>query len=431
MYNVPMLFLFLEAMLTLPLMAQCRLPENCLLWGYETIRGGMQELNRLARDYSVFIMIDWSRFDQLAPFTIIYHFWCTYLPQIIRVDRGWMPIDRYGSDMHIRTFASRHGNYMKSNPKYSKFATSLIGKFAPHVLVFSFVVYNLISFLWMWFVRMVYVTPDGFGYQRTLAGVCSGLFMTQILDSFVNLFLFIDALLEFGFTEDEIRQIRLFIQGDDNIAYLDLDFQRVFDFYEWLPDYALKRWHMIVSVDKSSITRRRSKIEVLGYRNLHGMPVRDVSKLVATLAYPERYVTGPKWPIIMMSRAIGIAYANAGHDFQVHKLCEAAYWRARKSSGLTEDELRNIPIEYKRLGMFEIFSVMIEEIDELVVRDLSRFPDYYDIRANLYHWHGPHSVYPMWPSHFLDDLSSIQDPDAVVTLYDVMISGGLQFERHF
>nr|BBU59842.1 RNA dependent RNA polymerase [Rosellinia necatrix partitivirus 17] len=429
-YNVPMLFLFLEAMITLALMAQCRKPENCLLWGYETIRGGMQELNRVALDFTVYMMLDWSRFDQLAPYEVVYHFWCTYLPQIIRVDRGWMPTEFYSSAEHKVNFDLKDKNYADT-PKYARFRSKLSGLYAPQVIMFSFIMYNLLSFLWFWYVNMVYVTPDGFGFVRLLAGVCSGLFMTQISDSFINAFLIIDAMLSFGFTEDEIRLIRMFIQGDDNILYFLGDFERVFAFYEWLPQYSLDRWHMIISVDKSSITRLRQRIEVLGYKNMNGMPHRDTSKLVATLAYPERYVTGPKWPIIMMSRAIGIAYANAGHSREVHDLCQRAYKHARKLSGLTHDELKSVEIDYGRLGMFEIFSVMIDEYESIVVTNLSVFPDFYDIRNNLRFWHGPHTVYPMWPRHFLDDLSTIQDEDELITLHDVMQSGGFTIRKHF
>nr|WNH24515.1 RNA-dependent RNA polymerase [Heterobasidion partitivirus 7] len=430
-YNAPFLFILLEAMVTLPLMAMCRLPGNCILWGFETIRGGMQELNRLSFDFTTFIMIDWSRFDQLAPFAIIYHFWCTFLPQLIRVDRGYMPQGEYTTSRHKSAFTAKHDNHFEHNPKYHSFATRLLTKYPPHVIMFTFVIFNILSFIWLWYAKMVFVTPDGYGFIRLLAGVPSGIFMTQILDSFVNLFLFIDGLLEFGFSLDEIRLIRLFIQGDDNIAFFIGDFERIFAFYEWFPAYALKRWHMIISVDKSSITRLRKKIEVLGYTNNNGMPSRDLKKLVATLAYPERYVTGPQWSVIQMSRAIGIAYANAAHDSSVHDLCRRAYNDARKHSGLSHDELKSIKIEYQKLGFYEIFSVNLEELQSILVQDLSQFPDYYDIRSNLRYWHGPHSVYPMWPSHFDDPLSSIQEPDDLITLHTVLSHAGVTFDRNY
>jgi len=430
-YNAPFLFILNEAMITLPLMAMCRLPANCILWGYETIRGGMQELNRLSHSYTTFIMIDWSRFDQLAPFAIIYHFWCTFLPMLIRVDKGYMPQGEYTASRHRSAFQAKHDLHIKENKKYQQFATPLLDTHPKHVLMFSFVIFNIISFIWLWYVKMVFVTPDGYGFIRLLAGVPSGIFMTQILDSFVNLFLFIDGLIEFGFTADEIKLIRLFIQGDDNIAFFIGDFERIFAFYEWFPGYALRRWHMIISVDKSSITRMRSKIEVLGYTNRNGMPSRDLKKLVATLAYPERYVTGPQWSIIQMSRAIGIAYANAGHDFEVHNLCRRAYQDARKHSGMSYDELKSVKIEYQKLGFYEIFSVNVEELETILVQDLSSFPDYYDIRSNLHQWHGPHTVYPMWPRHFDDDLSSVQDPDQLLTLHDLLSTAGLSFPRNY
>jgi hypothetical protein len=444
-YNAPFLFILLEAMLTLPLMAMCRLPQNCLLWGYETIRGGMQELNRIAHSYTTFIMIDWSRFDQLAPFAIIYHFYATFLPQLIRVDQGYMPYGEY-SDKYRQYFERKADSFPKDSKKYREYAQSTSSKYGKHIIMFSFLIFNLLSFLWLWYVSMVFVTPDGYGYIRLLAGVPSGIFMTQILDSFVNLFLFVDGLLEFGFSSDEIKLIRLFIQGDDNIAFFIGDFERIFAFYEWFPAYAYERWHMIISIDKSSITRLRNNIEVLGYINRNGMPSRDVQKLVATLAYPERYILatvvenedgtqtttyGPEYYQVQMSRAIGIAYANAGHDESVHDLCRKAYLKARKLSKLTEEELRNTEIDYRKLGFYEIFSVSIAELKDILVQDLSSFPDFYAIRTNLRFWHGPHTVKPMWPNHFDDDLSSLRKPEELVTLYDVMVSSGHVIPKHF
>jgi len=435
-YNAPFLFILIEAMLTLPLMVMCRLPASCIMWGYETVRGGMQELNRIAYSYSTYIMIDWSRFDQLMPFTVIYHFWCTFLPMLIRVDRGWMPTSIYKSESHAYAYTEKDPQQTASSPKYAKFAQPLRSFYKPHVIMFSFIIFNLIAFIWLWYVKMVFVTPDGYGYVRLLAGVPSGIFMTQILDSFCNVFLFVDGLIEFGFTPDEIRTIRLFIQGDDNVAFFKLDFERVFAFYEWFPQYALARWNMIVSVDKSSITRLRSRIEVLGYRNANGMPYRNREKLVATLAMPERLprMSKPadytKLYIILMSRAIGIALASAGHDYDVYDLCRRSYNDARAKSGLTSTELRSIPIEYRKLGFMEMQSLDMIEIESHLPQDLSRFPDYYDIRANLYNWHGPHTVYPTWPAQFTDDLSEIQSPDDVITLYDVMQRNGYKFDMN-
>ncbi|AHA82542.1 RNA-dependent RNA polymerase, partial [Heterobasidion partitivirus 2] len=429
-YNAPFLFILIEAMLTLALMAQCRLPDSCLMWGFETVRGGMQELNRISYNYDTFIMIDWSRYDQLLPYAIIYHFWCTFLPQLIRVDLGYMPTEQYTATQHKHAFTEKHNDQKESNPEYATFASRL-KTHAPHIVMFSFIIFNLLAFIWLWYVKMVFVTPDGFGYVRLLAGVPSGIFMTQICDSFCNAFLLIDAMLEFGFTPDDIKLIRMFIQGDDNVIFYLGDFTRIFAFYEWLPEYCQQRWHMTISVDKSSITRLRNKIEVLGYTNLNGMPHRDCAKLIATLAYPERYVQDKTKYIVFMSRAIGIAYANAGHDRQVHDLCQRAYLQARKDSGLSYDELKNIKIEYQKLGFYEIFSVNIEELREHLIQDVSEFPNFHDIRDNLRHWHGPHTVYPMWPRHFDDDLSSIKSPHSLTTLYDVMQSGGLTFDYNF
>ncbi|AAL79540.1 putative RNA dependent RNA polymerase [Heterobasidion partitivirus P] len=429
-YNAPMLFLMLEAMLTLGLMAQCRKPDNCILWSYETIRGGMHELHRISTEFNVFMGFDYSRFDQLAPFTIIYHFWATFIPMIIRVDRGYQQSTIYTKDQYAYDFEKKYDNLDKSEPKFQEFAKKSNNLFPKHVVAFSFVIFNILSFIWWWYVFMVFITPDGYGYVRLLAGVPSGIFMTQILDSFVNLFIFVDALLEFGFSIDQIKCFRLFIQGDDNLVFYLGDLTRIFDFYEWYPEYALDRWHMIVSPDKSWITRLRTKIEVLGYTNANGMPHRDVSKLIATLAYPERTILDKNRYPILMSRAIGIAYANAGHDHAVHQLCYHAYLDARKKSNLSASELKEIIIPYQKLGFYEIFSVNIEELFPTLVRNLDRFPTFYEIRDNLSKWHGPHDIYPMWPLQFTDRPDFINPDETPITLYDFMTKINLHIPLH-
>nr|QGA67324.1 RNA-dependent RNA polymerase [Rhizoctonia solani partitivirus 7] len=419
-YNAPMLFLMLEAMLTLGLMAQCRKDDNCILWGYETIRGGMQRLNEISQEFNTFMGFDYSRFDQLAPFTVIYHFWATFLPRIIRVDRGYQESTIYTKTQYDYDFDKKYDNLDASSAEFKAFHSSLDSHYKRSVITFAFVITNILKFVWWWYVMMVFITPDGYGFVRLLAGVPSGIFMTQILDSFVNLFLFIDSLLEFGFTPDEIKCFRLFIQGDDNLVFYLGNLERIFEFYEWYPTYVNERWHMDVSIEKSWITRLRSKIEVLGYTNLNGMPRRDMAKLVATLAYPERTVLEKNRYPILMSRAIGIAYANAGADYQVHRLCEFAYLDARQKSGLSEEQLREITIPYQKLGFYEIFSVNLEELFPVLLKNLDRFPSFHEIRDNLRTWHGPHDVYPMWPRQFNNRPDHIDPDDTVITLADVL-----------
>jgi hypothetical protein len=78
---------------------------------------------------------------------------------------------------------------------------------------------NLLRFHHLMYNNMTYLSADGYTYQRQHAGIPSGLFLTQYLDSFGNLFLIIDSMIEFGLTDEEILNLRLLVLGDDNCGF--------------------------------------------------------------------------------------------------------------------------------------------------------------------------------------------------------------------
>jgi len=228
-YAVDDNFIDAEVMLTFPATVQARKPSCCIMYGLETIRGSNVFLDSLAQQYSSFATIDWSGYDQRLPFVIVYIFFMYYLPSLIIISHGYAPTAEYPSYPE-----------MSSEKMFNK-------------------MFNLLTFLMNWYFNMVFLSADGYAFRRTFAGVPSGLYLTQFLDSFGNLFLIIDGLIEFGCTDEEIKDLLLFIMGDDNSIFSHWPLSRLDAFITFLESYALKRWNMHLSKTKSVITKLRSE----------------------------------------------------------------------------------------------------------------------------------------------------------------------------
>nr|UQB76094.1 RNA-dependent RNA polymerase [Flumine partitivirus 3] len=364
-YAVDDIFIIIELMLTFPLLIQARKPSCCIMYGLETIRGSNHHIERLARSYSTFFSLDWSSYDQRLPRVITDIFYTDFLRSLIVINNGYQPTYEYPEYPDL----DEHHMYLRMN--------------------------NLLTFLHTWYNNMTFLLPDGFAYRRSFCGVPSGLYNTQYLDSFGNLFLIIDAMLEFGFTHTEIDEFVLLILGDDNTGMTNISFDRIHDFITFLESYALTRYNMVLSKSKSVLTTLRSKIETLGYQCNFGSPKRDISKLVAQLCYPEN---GLK-PHTMAARAVGIAYASAAQDHMFHSFCQDVYNIFRS--------------EYKpdvRANLFlqrQVLQNLSDGIPDLATPTVPAFPSFYEIRDMYSTYDGPLSYAPKWNySHF------INDPDA-------------------
>jgi len=375
-YNAPMLYLRIECMLFYPLLAQARKKECCIMYGLETIRGGMTEIERLALQFKSFLMLDWSRFDHLAPFEIIDLLFDDWLPTKINVDDGYAKIHNYRE--HVESFlaqAEKLGLKFDSN----------VNEASPDAKIFATKVTNLITFLKRWYKEMIFITPDGFAYRRNYAGVPSGILMTQFFDSFINLTVLIDGLLEFGFSSDEIKDFLLFIMGDDNIVFSQQSAHKILEFLEWFTDYSLRRFGMVINFTKSSATSIRRKIEVLGYANNYGMPVRSISRLVGQLAYPERHVTDED----MCMRCIAFAFTSCGQDTTFHNLCKMSFHHYYAKVNLpiqsfVQDATAGLP------GMFFAYEDVASHIS------LDHFPTIDEVRNIITTHQGYLTEEPLW-----------------------------------
>lgn len=364
-YAVDDIFIIIELMLTFPLTVQARKPTCCIMYGLETIRGSNHHIEQIARSYSTFFSLDWSSYDQRLPRVITDIYYTDFLRNLIVINHGYQPTYEYPTYPDL----DEHKLYDRMN--------------------------NLLYFLHTWYNNMTFLLPDGYAYRRTSCGVPSGLYNTQYLDSFGNLFLIIDAMIEFGFTDREIDDFILLVLGDDNTGMTIIPIDRIYDFITFLENYALERYNMVLSSTKSVLTTLRSKIETLGYQCNHGNPKRDISKLVAQLCYPEN---GLK-PHTMAARAIGIAYASAGQDPMFHSFCQDVYNMFRSS--YKPDVRANL--HFQR----QIFHNLEDGLPDLTTLTVPAFPSLYEIRDVYSYYKGPLTYAPKWNyAHF------INDPDA-------------------
>lgn len=375
-YAVDDLFLLIETMLTFPLLVQARKFTCCIMYGLETIRGSNQFLDHIAQWFKSYFSLDWSSFDQRLPRIITDCYYQDFLPRLIVINAGYQPTYEYPTYPDL----DEHQLYTR--------------------------IRNLLSFLHLWFNNMTFLSQDGYAYRRTIAGIPSGLLNTQYLGSFANLFLLIDALIEYGKSDDEIKQIILFILGDDITGLTLWSISDLEQFVHWFENYALSRYGMVLSTTKSVITPQRQNIVTLSYKCNFGSPLRPIGKLVAQLCYPE-HGTKDKY---MSYRAIGIAYAASGQDETFHNFCRDVYltflpYAAKLDHTTIENIGKYLPGYLKILDSYQ----------EIV--DLTHFPSLLEIRKILSTWKGPLSFTPKWNfSHFIQAPDIV--PPSAKTLYE-------------
>lgn len=362
-YAVDELFLTMEVMLTFCLHVQARKMDSAIMYSLETIRGGNAYLDKIAQNYQSYFTIDWSSFDQTIPRKVTDIFFEQFLPSLLVVNKGYHPT--YEFPTH----------------------TSLDHEYFPYMME------NMINFLHTWFNNMTFVTSEGYAYKRTVAGLPSGLLNTQYLDSFCNLYVMIDSLIEFGLSDEEISQLRIFVMGDDNSAFTPWPINKTEEFIDFIAVYAKERWNMNLSRTKCIVTDQRHKIETLSYQCNFGRPKRDPRKLVAQLCYPEHGVKEK----YMSARAIGMAYAACGSDPTFHSLCQDVYNEFLSEAADLTDELRDKFRKYLP-GQFNVL-----DDPTFFLRDMT-FPTIMEIQSHVYTWRGELPDSPKWNrAHFIND----------------------------
>nr|UAB59828.1 RNA-dependent RNA polymerase [Bipolaris oryzae partitivirus 1] len=384
-YAMDTLFLHLECMITFPLHIMARSIKSSIMYSLETIRGGCAYMDSVAKDFTSFLCIDWSSFDQRMPWIIVDSFFTHFLPSLIVISHGYQPTAEY------RDYPGLTPDKMFKR------------------------IFNIIIFIRLWYYNCVFLTADGFAYVRQFAGIASGMLNTQYLDSYCNLFLMLHALFHFGCTEAEIMELSVYVMGDDNVMLTHWCENKLFQFMIFFEQHALTHFGMIISTKKSVFTVLRSRIEMLGYRIMFGTPKRDLGKLIAQLCYPEH---GPL-DKYMSARAVGIAWAAAGMDPMFHEFCFDVYvtflpYADKEHSSNLDKVLKHLP------GFFKI----LDDPSEFVNPD--RFPSIDEVRNRYKRWQGELDPHKKWsPAHFTQDPETV--PTNSVTMKDYMSEHNMSF----
>jgi len=296
-FGVPKLLLMVENMFVWQLQKEYlnEKVDSPMLWGLETFKGGWKRLYDLIahKRSNTVISADWSGFDRLALHEVIddvHNMWRSWFD----FDQGYEPTDATDPNPPARL-------------AYQKTTTSE----------------ERIQNLWDWMCYSIKHTPiraeSGNLYRWQYNGIASGFQQTQLLDSFVNAIMILTCFSSLGINI-ESADFLLKVQGDDSLTAFA---ERVAecdgkDFLVCFADEALRRFNSILSVDKTTMGNDPSDVEVLSYRNKHGIAYRDEAELLAHLLYPER----SRGPAELAASAIGIAYAAMGCSHPVYRVCE-------------------------------------------------------------------------------------------------------------
>jgi len=264
-----------------------------ILWGYETFTGGWMRLNAALFSGLVqrsFLTLDWKRFDKRAYFTVIKRI-MQNIRDYLDFTRGYLP----------------NVNYPDTSSDWSHDKALKLER------------------LWLWTLENLFdaaiVLPDGRMYVRNYAGIPSGLFITQLLDSWYNYTMLATLLSAMGF---DPKQCIIKVQGDDSIirfnALIPPNSHEAFLLK--LAEQADLRFKAVISLEKSELANRLQGREVLSYRNNHGLPYRDEILMLAQFYHTKARNPTPE---ITMAQAIGFAYAACGNHRRVHACLEEIY----------------------------------------------------------------------------------------------------------
>jgi hypothetical protein len=335
-----------------------------ILWGYETLLGGMFRINAELHQSHIkgsIVTLDKSRFDKYFRFSV-----------------------QDDIDKMIRSFINFDDGYIPTR-EYPFTRTNWIRDNQPERL----------STLWSFLCHAFRFTPialyDGTLLRRTHSGMPSGIYVTQLYDTIYFGITNICTLLAMGFTLSQIIYYKG--EGDDIIFKLSVLIQP--NEHETF----LSRYSAIDSLYFGSLMRpEKSKVfsspqgaEVLGYSNNFGMPERDLLDLLAQMYHTK--MTKPT-PSKTMATAVGIYYATMGsgprylHQ-QVRSVCENIY-TYYATQGYTPDE-----------KAFQ--STFFQDVHTSHTITAERFPTKYEIQRQLmsFSYNEPETMSRFWPDWFL------------------------------
>lgn len=334
-FGVPKLTLQIEAMFLWPLTNHLVNTDGPMLWGYETLKGGWYAIyNWMATRTHLpltYLAFDWKQFDKRAQFSVIDDIH-RIIENFIDFTNGYMPTKFYPdttTDEHrLRSLFTWMANAVKSTPD---------------------------------------VLPNGDIYQRQHAGIPSGFFQTQILDSMYNTVMILTVLGSLGYSIDKLS---IKVQGDDSLIGL-VEYIPEMLHQKFKDDFAVEaqtRFGAILNTKKSQMSNSLQGLPLLGFTNDRGLPTRDKHELLASLLKPERKTDPSK----LMARCVGIAFANCGHHPQVYEICKDVF-NYLQSKGYSPNPA----------GLPDLIRIM--EIWEHIpfIHNLDRFPSFQETMSRL------------------------------------------------
>lgn len=362
-FGVPKLLIFAEAMFFWPLFREY-LDEgrSPLLWGYETLNGGWLKLSTEVHSNGLqantWGSIDWKSFDMRFYFSLrrkMKEKQRTYFD----FDSGYIPTSDYTEQKMQQ--AAEDLNSHRTTPQNVR-----------------------IQRIWDYTLDAVEnspcILPSGRAYIRKFAGQPSGIFGTQFDDSFYNGIITLTSLLEMGY---EIRSLFYKTLGDD-IIFLLLCLIPASQHEAWLDLFstiAKRRFNAVVSIKKSKMGNGIHRASILSYINIHGLPYREDSQLLAQLLYTKGYLDTPSRA---MARAIGIAFAAGPYNYNVYRCCKAIYTHYH-SLGFTPNAKELLWMEHAHLlGPFQ--SVLLDVFPTRIetYRRLTQIPKRSESDRNRY-----------------------------------------------
>lgn len=339
-----------------------------LLWGYETITGGWFKLNNELFNSHVrgsIVTLDKSRFDKYYSFQIQDDI-DTMIRTFLDFDHGYIPTKEYPNTDTTWSSSKSHR----------------------------------IELLYQWlcfsFRKCPTVLFNGEKYTRLHSGMPSGVYVTQLYDTIHFHITNYTILFAMHFSASQIVLHKG--EGDDIIFKLSVLIQPN-EHEDFLTTYAhLDRTYFGSEIrpKKCEIKNNPNDVQVLGYRNNHGLPTRDPLELLAQMYHTKMSTPTPSKT---MATAVGIAYAlmqvrptpenKTRHS--AYLVCKDIY-EYYQSQGYTPDE--------RAFNM-----TFYQDVHSGISVPFDTFPTTSDIEQNLmnFSYAAPKTMSRYWPDWFLDD----------------------------
>lgn len=296
-FGVPMILLACEMQLFAGYLFMIKhYRTSPIAYGREIYNGGMMYVNAMIPNGDVVICDDISGFDYHVTFWMIELVLTLIFRNYIDFTRYWPCLKEGGKYFHT----TQPGN-------------SLQRRF-----------YNVLVIVIRWITSWKVLLPTGEFLYRRFAFLPSGMYMTNFLDSAINILMTYHVCLVLGMTVEEITF--LIVLGDDltfSIPRSVLNRLRLSanGFYRQFDATRRRLYNMSSGGTPRYVGTDKNQIVFLKYRNQKGRPIRNLEELTAGALVRERHLK----PQHHASVLVGLAYAAVATCPEYHRCLEEAY----------------------------------------------------------------------------------------------------------